>query len=198
MGKGASHCRTSFHDLVAPQSGTPLSGSMMKDSRSLAVFLLCAACSLAHAQTNWTWANPSPQGNTLRGVTRHVDQFVAVGENGTILASADGNDWAVRTSNTTRTLASVVWHDSQFVAAGEGGTVLTSADGVAWAKRSPGTNAFVNSLAENGAEMVAVGDGGAVLTSDDAVTWTARNSTTTDNLHAVAWKPLCRRGRVAG
>ena len=159
----------------------------MKQVRSFVAFLLCAACALAHAQTNWIWANPSPQGNTLRGATWHAGQFVAVGENGTILASPDGSDWAIRTSNTTSTLASVAWHDSQFVAAGEDGTVLTSADGVAWTKRSPGTNAFLNGLAGNGAELVAVGDGGAILTSVDAVTWTARNSATTDNLHAVAW-----------
>jgi hypothetical protein len=172
---------------VEAQSETPLSSSTMKDVRSFVVFLLCIASALAHAQTNWNWANPSPQGNTLHGVTWHVGQFVAVGENGTILTSADGSDWDIRISNTTRTLASVAWHGSQFVAAGEDGTILTSADGVAWTKRSPGTNAFLNSLAGNGAELVAVGDGGAILTSVDAATWTARNSTTTDNLHAVAW-----------
>jgi hypothetical protein len=187
MGKGAARCGTSFFDLVEPQSATPFCGSMIKHLRSLLVFLLCAAGALVHAQTNWNWANPSPQGNTLLGATSHVGQFVAVGQNGTILTSADGSDWGIRTSNTTRTLASVAWHDSQFVAAGEDGTVLTSADGVAWTKRSAGTNAFLNSLAGSGAGLVAVGDGGAILTSIDAVTWTARNSTTTDNLHAVAW-----------
>jgi hypothetical protein len=169
------------------KSATPFSGSMMKDLRSFVVFLLCAICALAHAQTNWIWANPSPQGNALHGVTWHVGQFVAVGENGTVLTSPDGSDWTIRSSNTSKTLASIVWHGSQFVAAGEDGTVLTSADGVAWTKRPSGTNAFLNSLAENGAGLVAVGDDGAILTSEDAVTWTARNSTTTDNLHAAAW-----------
>jgi hypothetical protein len=131
--------------------------------------------------------------------TWHADQFVAVGENGTILASPDGSDWAIRTSNTTSTLASVAWHDSQFVAAGEDGTVLTSADGVAWTKRSRGTNAFLNGLAGNGAELVAVGDGGAILTSVDASPGPAQlDDDRQSSCRGLEWQPFRCRGRIAG
>ena len=154
--------------------------------RALAAALF-ATCALAQAQTTWHWANPTPQGNTLRAVTWHAGQFVGVGENGTILTSVNGTDWSLQASGTVRTLASVAWHVDRFVVAGENGAILTSVDGSAWAARSSGTTASLESLADDGNVLVAVGDAGTVLTSPDAVTWTVRTSTTTDDLHAVAW-----------
>src|SRR5690242_20271590 len=77
---------------------------MLRYIGALAGLVLSAASSLAHAQTIWHWANPLPQGNTLRGVAWHAGEFVAVGENGTIITSADGIGWALQTSTTRNTL----------------------------------------------------------------------------------------------
>jgi len=138
----AAHGAAQSRFLLERFLESPVSAvGMMQHIRTLAALLLLAAGSMAHGQTTWRWANPSPQGNTLRGVTWHAGQFVGVGENGTIVTSANGTDWILQASGSTRTVASVIWHADRFVAAGEDGAILTSPDGIAWTVRSSGATA---------------------------------------------------------
>lgn len=68
---------------------------------------------------------------TLRQVHYHAGLgglFIAVGDGGTILTSADGAAWTVRKSGTTRRLVGV----QELLVAAEDGTLLSSADAVAW------------------------------------------------------------------
>ena len=46
----------------------------------------------------WEWVTPLPQGNALHAVTwsQQHQQYVAVGEAGTILTSEDGFKWQVQ------------------------------------------------------------------------------------------------------
>ena len=67
---------------------------------------------------NWHWRNPLPQGNTLNGVTYGNGIFVAVGDAGTILTSADGITWTSGTSGTNSNLYGVAYGNEQFVAVG--------------------------------------------------------------------------------
>ena len=75
------------------------------------------------------------------GVTYGNGIFVAFGDSGTILTSADGISWTVRTSGTTDDLVGVAYGNGTFVAVGSSfntvdgsynGTILTSADGITW------------------------------------------------------------------
>src|SRR5438093_321074 len=60
-------------------------------------------------------------------------QWVACGEQGTILTSPDGTTWTKRVSGfPTRWLVGVGFGAGTWVVVGEAGLILTSADGVAW------------------------------------------------------------------
>src|SRR3990167_3255573 len=72
----------------------------------------------------------------LRGVTYGNSTFVAVGDEGTILTSADGVIWTTKASGDTAHLRGVTYGNSTFVAVDDGGTILTSADGVIWTTRA--------------------------------------------------------------
>lgn len=83
------------------------------------------------AQESWSTV-PSPVTHGLWSVAWGGDQFVAVGEAGTILSSADGVNWTKRESGTTRWLVGVTHARGVFVAVGDAATVLFSYDGMAW------------------------------------------------------------------
>lgn len=61
---------------------------------------------------------------SLVGITWDGSTFVAVGGNGTILTSIDGDTWIKRSSGTGATLIDVAAGDGGFVAVGEGGVIL--------------------------------------------------------------------------
>ena len=86
---------------------------------------------------------PLPTTNTLRAIALAVAsfgsgrlpgvQFVAVGDSGTILTSADGINWAPQNSGTTATLRAAVYDQGRMFVGGDSGVVLTSTDGTNWA-----------------------------------------------------------------
>jgi hypothetical protein len=127
--------------------------------------------------------------NPMLGVVWSGTEFVAVGHQGTILASPDGITWTSRTSGTTNYLSDVAWSGTQFVAVG--GQILTSPDGITWTSRtSPGctpTGCKLNRAAWSGTLFVAVGDAGTILTSPDGITWTSRTSGVSHDLTDVTW-----------
>ena len=72
----------------------------------------------------------------LNSIIRTDDQFVVVGDHGTILTSPDGSDWTKESSPTNMDLNSVSYssaHNS-YIIVGDGGIILTSADGRTWTK----------------------------------------------------------------
>jgi len=79
----------------------------------------------------------------LAGVAHGGAGYVAVGEKGTILTSADGSEWTRRASGIEGGpigLKGIAYGGKGFVAVGLGGTVLTSADGVVWKRSASGTS----------------------------------------------------------
>jgi hypothetical protein len=129
----------------------------------------------------------SGTGNGLNGVAWSGSQFVAVGEGGTVLTSADGVTWTSRSSGTADSLRSVAWSGAKFVAVGgNSGTALTSSDGITWTKQDLSGISFsglpwiLSSVAWSGTQFAAVGStigfssSEVILTSSDGVTWTAR------------------------
>lgn len=120
------------------------------------------------AQRTWN-AVVSPTTQELRGVAYGSDsgisRFVAVGDGGTILTSADGTDWTTRSSGTSRALYGVAFANHQFVAVGEAGTVLASADGLAWTLLPSGVTQRLNAVSYGKDRWLAVGEGGLMLAS---------------------------------
>ncbi len=115
-------------------------------------------------------------------------QFVAVGENGTILtASGAATSWAQRTSGTTARLHAVAYGNGHYLAVGDGGVVVDSTDGASWTVRSANTPANLLGIAFGGAYFVAVGEGGVIRVSDFGNGWFGTASETTNNLRDVTF-----------
>ncbi len=101
----------------------------------LCVWLLLAPS--LPAQSTWSLVSTASGSGTattatLWGACYGGGQFVAVGENGTILTSPDGLAWTPRTSGTTEWLTSVAYGYNHYLAVGADRTVLSSVDGITW------------------------------------------------------------------
>jgi len=156
---------------------------------SIMFMLAVLGISTANAGIEWQWTNPTPQGNRLNGVVYNgTNQYVAVGDFGTVMTSADSYTWVNGTSGTTNALNDVIWNGTQYLAVGDFGTVLRSTDGLAWTASTAG-NVFgtLSSVIWDGTQYVVVGSLGTVMTSVDGVTWTTQTSGTTSTLNDIIW-----------
>ena len=140
---------------------------------AIALLVLMPVVGWSAAPDAWQWRNPRPQGNPLQAITYANSTFVAVGEGGTILTSADGIAWTRRTSGVTTPLYGVAYGNGTFVAVGWTGKTLTSPDGISWTQRTSGITRPLYGVAYGNGTFVAVGDGGTILTSADGITWTS-------------------------
>ncbi len=107
---------------------------------------------------------------SLNAVTATPTGFVAVGNHGTILTSADGFDWQAETSGTPVDLYGVANAGGLTIVTGASGTILTSPDGHAWTRRfdaSPDTNSLHGVVYARGRYVVA----GAYLSSTNGTDW---------------------------
>ena len=139
---------------------------------TLLTFLAVTASALAQE----TW-QPRTSGVTvpLWSVAYGDSQWVAVGEQGTILTSVDGAAWTPRVSGfPARWLVGVGYGKpngtSLWVVVGEGGLILTSPDAVTWtARRAAGTR--INAVTYGNGSFVAADDAGSTYYSLDGITW---------------------------
>ncbi len=102
--------------------------------------------------------------------------FVAVGDQGAVLASADGTTWEVRTSGTTLALNDVAFGGERYVAVGQAGKILVSADGLEWTGASSPSSRDLNAVVWHIDRFYAVGGdysaGAETLVSFDGNSWT--------------------------
>lgn len=103
-------------------------------------------------------------GTGAAAVTSTTNIFVATGVAGTILTSADGLTWTVRTPLSATTMNAVTF-GGQFVAVGNAGSIYTSLDGATWTRQTSGTSNDLTALARTTSGYVAVGAQGAYLSS---------------------------------
>lgn len=181
-----SHFRSIQSTVMRTRSSRLLSGL---------TFLLCTIGLQAGPLNQWTWRFPQPQGSTLYAVTYGNSQFVAVGDNGTVITSGDGYHWTVRTYGTFPTLLGVGYAGGMYVAVGTGGTILTSSNAVVWSAQSSGATNALRAVSGNPyypspfvspVRFMAVGDGGTTLVSNDGLSWTKQSFAPSVNLNAVA------------
>ena len=104
--------------------------------------------------------------------------FVAVGVNGHIFTSPDGQAWTVRSSGTSATLNAVKWTGTTLVVVGASKTILTSANGINYTARtaniSATSNQFYQIVSANG-KILAFAEStanGSAISEDNGVTWT--------------------------
>jgi hypothetical protein len=147
---------------------------------------LVVICGISTAQQTWTAITPVPTTSALRDVAWTGTQFVAVGDNGTVLTSDDGSAWTIRPSGIATTLRAVIWADSVLYAAGDAGVMLTSRDGIAWLPVATNATADQYDVVAAGNQCVAVGTGAALL-SPNGTDWTRQSIGSLDTLTGVAW-----------
>ena len=144
-----------------------------------------AALSIASVP-QFEWRAPLPKGGTLNGVAYGAGKFVAVGVNGRVLVSTDGQEWSQTASFPGINLLAVAFDAFQWVAVGTGGAVFTSRDAVNWTQRNTSTTATLRAVATVNNAWIACGDTGTIITSVDGANWSARTSGVTQILYAVA------------
>jgi hypothetical protein len=116
--------------------------------------------------------------------------FVAVGQNGIIKTSSDGQSWQSRESGTYSSLFTVAFNGQVFVAAGADGTIITSSDGIKWTIEKTDTSSTFTKVVWNGNIFVAIGytyDIGVLYTSQDGINWTQRMLKTADSFSDMEW-----------
>ncbi len=114
-------------------------------------------------------------------------QIIAVGDDGTIVRSTDGQTWTTANATTTRKLRDVIFNGTEWLVTGNDGVLLTSPNGVTWTDRRAGRTRDLYGIIFTNQQFVAVGYEGTVLTSPDALTWTTRVSGTTRDLHTITY-----------
>lgn len=137
-----------------------------------AIGLIAGVAGMAQAETSWHWSNPLPQGHGLNAAAASDHQYVAVGQHGTLLGSADGQRWTPRHNPGSSGLADVLWDGSAFIAIGQHGTIVRSTDGYDWRQLPAVTTHDLRALVWSGSRYVAAA-GTQALTSTDGIAWQA-------------------------
>jgi photosystem II stability/assembly factor-like uncharacterized protein len=119
------------------------------------------------------------------GDTRN--NYVAVGDSGTIFTSIYGVWWDKRSSGTSAGLMGVTYGNNTYVTVGAAGTILTSPNAVMWTRRNSPVSTGLNAVTYSANKFVAVGENGQILTSNDGIIWTQRASGTNNSLSAIAF-----------
>lgn len=128
----------------------------------------CGGDSGGSSSTSGSTPTPSPP-ETIK--------FVAVGTNGTIITSTNGDDWVLQNSGTTETLYNVKYLNNKIIAVGANGTLLTSDDAITWTSVNTGTTSYLQDIIYRDNGYIAVGGnegsgGSIIITSSNLSSWT--------------------------
>ncbi len=135
-----------------------------------------AAITPVHASNDleWAWANPYPVGNELTSITYGNGMFVATGDDGVILTSANGETWDIQDSGTSNYLDGATWLDNKFWCVGSG-VVLNSTDGINWINPNTGAAVSGSSIGYNGSCYVITSSSSVRYSDDDGANWNLIN-----------------------
>lgn len=124
---------------------------------------------------------PSVSAHTLNSIQFTGSRYVAVGDGGLILVSANGEPrgWSVVESHTTLKLTRIQQLEGNWYALGENGLILVSADGVEWSVMREGgetSNGFVGLVLFNGTYTAAIRNDSKLWRSANLRDWTKDQS----------------------
>lgn len=142
---------------------------------NLLLFFMALSVIPADAADLSQWALRNSQ---LSAVAEGAGVYVAVGKNGFIMRSTDGDHWNPVTPVIDKDLYSIAYGNGVFVAVG-GGKTLVSSDGLAWQISTP-TAFGANSIAFGGGTFAAIG-GTDAYTSTDGISWSTAIATGVTN-----------------
>lgn len=98
--------------------------------------------------------------------------IVAVGQDGQIIKSRDGQNWSKSKTNITNKLNDVIYDGKIFIAVGDSGTILTSTDGESWTVLTQVTQNNLLTIKKLNNKYIAVGERSTILSSKDGKVWT--------------------------
>lgn len=147
---------------------------------SLLFTLVVSSSAIAGMLDNWHWVNPTPYSDTMESICFAAGKFVAVGQNGLIHVSLDGQTWNSGKHLGTHGLNRVIYADGQFIAVGDAGTIFTSTDGLTWQSQLSGTTSNLFAVAFGNGRFIACGTGGQVVISTNGVNWVTGTDGTSD------------------
>lgn len=118
-----------------------------------------------------------------------ANDYVAVGDNGTVLTSTDTVDWTPRVTDTENNLNAIAYDgEDKLVAVGDAGSIITSDDGgVTWGTSDSDVSVKLTGIAYGNNKFVAVGDNATVLTSTDGTVWEKVTRKTTSSLNGITF-----------
>src|SRR5262249_38653355 len=137
----------------------------------------------------------------LSAVAYGHNTFLVVGDKGQILASSDGNSWAIR-SRTTRLMNGVCYGSGTYVALstayfgtiggrtvtfGDPDEIYVSTNGADWSRQITRTTNLVSGVAYCNGNFVLHGNAGTLVTSTNGAVWQSRNSGTTNTIDDTAY-----------
>lgn len=137
---------------------------------------------------SWTQSSSIQTSANLNALTYNNGRFLAVGNGGAVLLSADGTTWTPETSGTANDLYAVTNSAAGFIAIGANGTIITSSDGATWTSIPLVTTNTLYGITSGNGRFVAVGAAGTLITSTDGITWqTDQTSSLLPDLKGVAF-----------
>ncbi len=173
-------------EMKSPRQGISRRTFMLGLAGLAGVAAVGGSIALLLNRSKWD-VQQSGTSDPLCAVAWSGSQFVAVGDNGTILTSPDGSSWSAQNAGTSELLQGMVWSGSQFVVVGGRGIILTSPNGSSWSAQNAGTSQYLIDIAWSGSQFAVVGDNGTILTSPDGSSWSAQNAGTSERLQGIAW-----------
>lgn len=102
------------------------------------------------------WANPKPQGNRLSDLVWANSKFVAVGDNGTIMSSADGVNWSSYNLPFRENFFHIQWNSalSEYIVVGERLLQSPTAEAGSWTDFDDG---YIKDVCWDGNRYVGIG-----------------------------------------
>jgi uncharacterized repeat protein (TIGR02543 family) len=144
--------------------------------------------------TNWTAVSNSQFSSIIRAIAYGNNRWVAVGNEGQMAWSANGETWTAVDDNTiwqyqdfanemhTASISGIAYGDGKFIAVGACGIMAMSTSGDTWnaiEEKPFGTeidgNSTINAIVYGNGGWVAGGNSGKMAYSNDGVTWEAMN-----------------------
>ncbi|WLD58911.1 hypothetical protein NFC81_03755 [Salinispirillum sp. LH 10-3-1] len=133
-----------------------------------------------------SWVHPLPQGHSLKDIIYLNGQFIAIGDNGAVLRSADAIEWTASTANTAASFSALETNGQVLVAVGKRGTNTSIAyysndNGANWqAADIDETIGELRGVVWTGNNFVAAGSSNdAVLISTTGESWNKQTAAST-------------------
>jgi hypothetical protein len=87
---------------------------------------------------------------SYNAITKSIDKYVAVSNNGAITTSSDGRSWNYVISGTTTGLTSILYSSATYIIVGVSGLIRTSTDLMTWSSKFSGTSNQLNQVVLGG------------------------------------------------